>query len=469
MEYKRGRFSWLLRPILIICDLLIINILAHYILQFNEQDLYFYKLDRINNQQLLFAIYSLLFWLFSASLIKFYEVYRYSSFLKITSLLFKQHVVFLIGVYAFIGFFRSVDIHALVVIKYISFVFLAVGVLKILTYLFLKAFRAYFQGNIRNIVVFGEGKNIEELISIFTNQKELGYNLNAFFSDRNYLNRTGTVKDGLKYLVNNVVVDEIFCAIDELTEKDVNELVKLANINKSNIKFIPKTSELFKKRLRADYYAFLPVFSIQEGPLNNVLNKMLKRVFDVVFSLFVLIFLFSWVSIILFVIIKLDSKGPLFYRHKRNGINYKEFYCYKYRSLKTTQEIRGTYVKKNDERLTKAGKFLRRTNLDELPQFINVFLGDMSVVGPRPHMLTYTDEYSKKVDKYNFIYRHHIKPGITGLAQVSGYRGEIELDSDIINRIKYDNFYIENWSLVLDINIIFQTLFNIIKGEEKAY
>ncbi|KJD34116.1 sugar transferase [Tamlana nanhaiensis] len=469
MEYKRGRFSWLLRPILIALDLLFINILAHYFLQFNEQDLYFFAFDRINNQQYFFIVYSSLFWLFSASLIRFYEVYRYSSFLKITILLIKQYVVFLIGVFAFIGFFRSVNIQAFIVIKYVSVVFLAIGTLKIVSYLILKAFRVYFKGNIRNIVVFGEGENIDELISIFTKQKELGYNINAFFSDKNYLNRTGTIKEGLEYLINNIVVDEIFCAIDELAEKEVNELVKLANINKSNIKFIPKTSKLFKKRLRADYYAFLPVFSIQEGPLNNGFNKFLKRTFDVVFSIFVLVFLFSWVSIILFIIIKIDSKGPLFYRHKRNGINYKEFYCYKFRSLKTTQEVKGTYVKQNDDRLTKVGKFLRRTNLDELPQFINVLRGDMSVVGPRPHMLTYTDEYSKKVDKYNFIYRHHIKPGITGLAQVSGYRGEVELDTDIINRIKYDNFYIENWSLVLDINIIFQTLFNIIKGEEKAY
>ena len=165
----------------------------------------------------------------------------------------------------------------------------------------------------------------------------------------------------------------------------------------------------------------------------------------------------------------MESKGPLFYKHKRNGINYKEFNCYKFRSLKTIKEVKGTYVQQNDTRVTKIGKFLRKTSIDELPQFVNVLFGDMSVVGPRPHMLSYTEEYSKKIDKYNFIFRHHVKPGVTGLAQIKGYRGEIKNDEDIINRIKFDNFYIENWSILLDLKIIIQTALNIFKGEKKAY
>jgi len=181
------------------------------------------------------------------------------------------------------------------------------------------------------------------------------------------------------------------------------------------------------------------------------------------------VFILSWVTIILFILIKLESKGPLFYKHKRNGINYKEFNCYKFRSLKTTKSVKGTYVKQDDERMTKTGKFLRKTSLDELPQFFNVLKGDMSVVGPRPHMLSYTEDYSKKIDKYNFIFRHNVKPGVTGLAQIKGYRGEIKSDEDIINRIKFDIFYIENWSLLLDIKIILQTIRIAIKGDEKAY
>ena len=124
-------------------------------------------------------------------------------------------------------------------------------------------------------------------------------------------------------------------------------------------------------------------------------------------------------------------------------------------------------VQKNDPRITKIGKFIRKTSIDELPQFFNVLLGDMSVVGPRPHMVSHTEMYAKSVDK--FMVRHFIKPGITGLAQTNGFRGEVETEKDIINRVKYDIFYLENWSILLDIKIIFATVVNAIKGEKKAY
>ena len=177
----------------------------------------------------------------------------------------------------------------------------------------------------------------------------------------------------------------------------------------------------------------------------------------------------SWLSIILFIIIKIESKGPLFFKHKRNGINYKEFNCYKYRTLRANSTDSVDYVKEKDNRVTKIGKFLRHTSLDELPQFFNVLKGEMSVVGPRPHMLAYTQAYSRKIDTYNFIFRHNVKPGITGLAQVKGFRGEVKKDEDIINRIKYDIFYIENLSILLDLDIIAQTIVSILRGDEKAY
>jgi putative colanic acid biosynthesis UDP-glucose lipid carrier transferase len=211
------------------------------------------------------------------------------------------------------------------------------------------------------------------------------------------------------------------------------------------------------------------VLSTQESELNQDINVFLKRTFDIIFSLFVILFILPWVSIILFFLIKIESPGPLFYRHKRNGLNYKEFTCFKFRTLKINTSIANEYVKKNDLRVTKTGRVLRKYSIDELPQFINVFKGDMSVVGPRPHMPAYTDKYSKIIERYSYIFRHSVKPGLTGLAQVKGYRGEIKSDEDIINRIKYDIFYIENWSLLLDLKVIFQTIANAIKGEEKAY
>jgi len=167
------------------------------------------------------------------------------------------------------------------------------------------------------------------------------------------------------------------------------------------------------------------------------------------------------------IIIRLESKGPVFFKQSRNGFNYKEFDCYKFRSMTPNDNANLHQATKGDLRITKVGQFIRKTSIDELPQFYNVLFGNMSVVGPRPHMVSHTNMYAQKVDK--FMVRHFVKPGITGLAQISGFRGEIETDKDIINRVKFDIFYIENWSLLLDLKIIFKTFFNAVKGEDKAY
>jgi len=451
MEYKRGRYSWLIRPLLVIIDISIINILAYYFFTFNKDNLYFFSSAFLNNKHLLYILYSVALWLVSTSFLKFYEVYRYTSAVNIFSLLIKQFLVFGIIVYAFIGVFRSIDVQAFQTLKYLGFSFLLIGIIKLLSYYGLKTYRSFLSGNVRRVIIIGKGQGAQDLKRLFTNKKE------------------GNIKDSFEFLKQDSGIDEIYCAIDELTEKQVNDYVKYAEINHCNIKFIPKTNKLFTKRLKTDYYNYLPVLSMPEVALKNDFNKFIKRSFDVGFSLLMIIFVLSWLTPLLFFLIKLESKGPLFYKHKRNGINYKEFDCFKFRSLKINKEVEGTYITKNDNRVTKIGQFLRKTSLDEFPQFYNVLKGDMSVVGPRPHMLSYTDDYSKKIDKLNFILRHNVKPGITGLAQIKGYRGEIKTNEDIVNRVKYDNFYIENWSLVLDLKIIFQTMINVFRGQKEAY
>jgi len=454
---------------LIVFDITVINLLAYYVLSFSNQNLYFFDASWLNNQNLLYLVYSSGFWLLSSFLLEFYKVYRHTSLVNILSLLTKQIMAFSISVFAFIGIFRSIDVNAFTTFNYILYSFSIIAFLKLLSFYALKTYRKYLNGNVRQIVIIGNSENAKELKSLFAQKKDLGYNVRAVFSDSSIDNIAGTIKDSFSFLNNHDYIDEIYCSIDELSEREVNQIVKYANNNHCNIKFIPNTKNLFAKRLKTDYYDYLPVLSIQEIELNNEFNKFIKRGFDILFSLFVIVFILSWLSIILYILIKLGSNGPLFYKHKRNGINYNEFNCYKYRTLKTKNEIKRTYVKQNDDRVTKIGKFLRKTSIDELPQFINVLKGDMSVVGPRPHMLSYTDDYAKVIDRYNFIFRHHVKPGITGLAQIKGYRGEIKTNEDIINRVKYDIFYIENWSIFLDLKIIFITLINIFKGEDKAY
>lgn len=469
MEYIRGRYSWLLRPALILFDISIIVFFASYFIDFKTFGLPYWSFGFIKSKATFFVFYVSILWLISAYSIKFYNVYRYTTTLNILGLLIKQSLIFFIIVFAFIGFYRGIEINKITVLKYLVTSISIISFIKFLMFFGLKKYRQHLNGNHRRVLIIGSTDSTQELKDFFTNKSEYGYDLLGVYSSNSSQNTNGNIQDAVEFISNNDAIDEIYCAMDELSENEINTFVKYAELNQCNIKFIPKTANFFSKRLKTDFYNYLPVLSIQEVALNKPFNRVLKRMFDVVFSILVIVFLLSWISLILFILIKLESKGPLLYKHKRNGINYKEFDCYKFRSLRINSSESENYVKKKDQRVTKIGRFLRQTSLDELPQFINVLKGDMSVVGPRPHMLSYTESYSKKIDPYNFIFRHNVKPGITGLAQVKGFRGEVKADEDIINRVKYDIFYIENWSILLDLDIIGRTILGIIKGDEKAY
>lgn len=201
--------------------------------------------------------------------------------------------------------------------------------------------------------------------------------------------------------------------------------------------------------------------------LNGKGSQFIKRTFDILVSGIFICLIFPFIYIIVGLLIKGTSKGPIIFKQKRNGLHGKEFWIYKFRSMRENEESDEQQATKEDARKTKIGNFMRRTNIDEIPQFLNVFLGDMSIVGPRPHMVKHTKEYSKQVD--NFMVRHWVKPGITGWSQVTGLRGEIKNTDQIAKRVEGDIWYIEHWSFALDIRIIFMTIVNIIKGEKEAY
>ena len=262
-------------------------------------------------------------------------------------------------------------------------------------------------------------------------------------------------------------IDEIYCSTEDIKDEELKMLIKYCDNNLKTIKLIPNPTKLNSKKLIYETYDSLPILSLRKVPLQDSVNMFFKRLTDIVLSLTVIIFILSWLTPIIALFIKKESIGPVFFKQTRNGINYKEFSCLKFRSMIVNEDAHKQQATKGDYRVTNVGKFLRKTSLDEMPQFINVLLGDMSVVGPRPHMIKENDKYYKTVDKY--MLRHVIKPGITGLAQVSGYRGEVQKESDIVNRIKFDIYYLENWSILLDIKIIFRTIGNFIKGEDKAY
>jgi putative colanic acid biosynthesis UDP-glucose lipid carrier transferase len=211
----------------------------------------------------------------------------------------------------------------------------------------------------------------------------------------------------------------------------------------------------------------IPVIAVRAEPLESMLNRMVKRFFDFAFSCFVIVFILSWLFPILAIIIKMQSKGPVLFVQLRSGRDNLPFKCYKFRSMRMNNDSDKVQATRGDKRVTKIGAFMRKTSIDELPQFFNVLMGEMSIVGPRPHMISHTEEYSKLIDQ--FMVRHFMKPGITGWAQVKGLRGETKTTEAMMERVEADVWYLESWSFLLDLKIIFLTVWNSVRGESNAF
>ncbi|MBU2995968.1 exopolysaccharide biosynthesis polyprenyl glycosylphosphotransferase [Cellulophaga baltica] len=449
MFNKQNNFISFLTPIIYLVDILIIN--------------FFAKLVITNFQKpFLFNIYITICWILISIITKFYSIYRFSKITYILKNFIKQFSLFFLILFAFLGFFKQLNISRLFFLKYYLIVTIIIFLLKFGKYILLLKFRKIFKDYKSKVVVIGKNKKTSQLINVFNIRPEYGYNFVKGFDTKE---KGFNLKNVYNYILNNNV-NEIYCSVSELKNSELNEIINFADNNIKLLKFIPDNKNIFSKKLKFEYYDYIPVLSLRDIPLHSSLNSVLKRFFDIIFSIFVIIGLLSWLTPIIALIIRLESKGPIFFRQLRNGIDNKEFYCYKFRSMGLDNGGDRFQTVKNDMRVTKVGKFIRRTSIDELPQFYNVLFGNMSVVGPRPHMLKLSLEYEAIVDKY--MLRQFVKPGITGLAQVRGYRGEIEEDSDIINRVKFDIFYVENWSLILDLKIILQTIIKAINGDENA-
>ncbi len=449
MIFKRGRYSGFLRPISYMIDLIIIGYFSFGIISEKSNLLYFF-------------IYISSSWIVSTLLSEFYEVYRYTRVTKILGLIAKQTILFLLLVFAFFGFYNELSIQSISILKYIFLAMSFITIAKFSIYFLLKEYRKVFKGNLRKVVIVGLNKKTDQLRKYFNDNPDYGYQLVTIFDLKKFQN----IEEIIKHISENEV-DEIYSSIAELNNKELTSLIDFADNNLKILKFLPDNKEIYSKKLDFTYYDFLPILSMRRIPTDEPINLFVKRIFDVIFSLVVIIGVLSWLTPILGLIIKMESKGPIFFKQKRNGLDYKEFYCYKFRSMRPNPEAHLYQIQKNDPRVTRIGKIIRKTSIDELPQFINVLKGNMSVVGPRPHMVSHTHMYAEKIDK--FMVRHFIKPGITGLAQVSGFRGEVEDDNFIINRVKYDIFYLENWSLLMDLKIVVKTVYNALSGDEKAY
>ena len=317
------------------------------------------------------------------------------------------------------------------------------------------------------VVVVGWDKNLKKVRAIF-DSPEYDYEYIGFFDNQTSESPTylGPIENCYQYIFENDI-SEVYLVASKLSKNEIKTLMQIADNSLKRIKIIPDNKELFSRAMSLELYGKVPILNLRASPLEAEYANLVKRTFDIVFSSLAIIFILSWLTPLVYILQKFDSKGPLFFKQERHGVQRKTFLCYKFRSMTQTSESDTLMATKNDMRITRLGRILRKTSIDELPQFYNVLKGEMSVVGPRPHMVVHTQEYQNSVDKY--LVRHFLKPGITGLAQIQGYRGEIIEKADIVNRVRYDIFYMEKWSLRLDAKIIYLTVYNAIKGDKKAY
>ena len=453
MKTKFKKKYFFIKILLSLLDLIIITLIVYY----------FLKKDYLS---LKFIIYILISWVLISYFTKFYSIYRYTHISKFLEIIFFQFIIFFLTYLSYFTLFREGEIIKNQIITFITFVSV-ITILKTLFFIITKKCNLLYKRN-KNVIVFGDNKSAESLIKLFSNEQNLGYNLVGFFSDMKHSSKEykGTIEYGHDYAVKNDI-DEIYCEINAITTTQLKKIRLFANKNKIDVRLIPENKAIYSKDFTLEYYGTMPILRPKKLPFERIETQILKRIFDILFSFISCVFLLSWLLPVLWFFVKLDSKGSFFFKQIRDGIDGKQFNCYKIRSMKKNSFSDKVSATENDDRITKVGAFLRKTSLDELPQFFNVLKGDMSIVGPRPHMNIQTEKYLKEID--NYLLRNSIKPGITGLAQVSGYRGEIKKKSDIENRVRLDVFYIENWSFMLDLKIILQTFLNVVKGDEKAY
>ncbi|MEM6321266.1 MAG: exopolysaccharide biosynthesis polyprenyl glycosylphosphotransferase [Bacteroidota bacterium] len=270
----------------------------------------------------------------------------------------------------------------------------------------------------------------------------------------------------LKRYVKQNPFDKLFYVYSDLKKKEIKRIMELCESRFIDFEIVPREIDLIEGETRLISESNLPTLAPQIEPLQRLRNKIVKRTFDIVFSLAVILLVFPWLVPIVAILIKLESKGPTFFVQSRTGYWNKPFGFIKFRSMTVNDESNVKQATRNDTRVTKIGRFLRKTSLDEMPQFFNVIKGDMSVVGPRPHMQKHTEEYSDLIETY--LVRHRVKPGITGWAQINGYRGPTETLDKMEKRVQYDVHYMKNWTIIMDIRCVIMTVINMIRGEKNA-
>jgi putative colanic acid biosysnthesis UDP-glucose lipid carrier transferase len=449
-------------------DLLIVNF--SYLCSFYAVAAFYQPGLKWNNRYLVGIVAFNLIWLFSSFVMRLYAQTTFAVMEGFFRRSYRAALMHFILFMAFLFFTKSNILQSV----FLSSFFLMAVCFAISR--FVQVYTSeYFQKRTKRgkkIAILGYNSTAERLAAYF--QKRRGdYIFEGFFDDdiaksvsRNNVNFIGGMQNCFDYVEQNRV-EEIYSTILPNQNLQVEQLLLAAEQKCVRVKFVPDFSRQLDERFYISFVEDFPIITLRKEPLDQINNRIKKRVFDVIVSSLVIVLILSWLTPILAILIKIESCGPVFFMQKRSGRDNTAFWCLKFRSMRVNNYNEELQAKKDDPRITRIGAFLRRTSLDELPQFFNVFIGNMSVIGPRPHMLAHTRQYSTVIDK--FMVRHLMKPGISGWAQVSGFRGETEVPELMQKRVEHDLWYMENWSLMLDVKIVFLTIINMVKGEKNAY
>ncbi len=319
------------------------------------------------------------------------------------------------------------------------------------------------QIKITNYILIGTNKVSREIRKYYLMNPQLGYKFKGTFELENSIE----LFEGIRTFSALNEIHEIYCCSSFITDDSLKSLVNFGLDTLIKVKVVMDSSTSTQQSLQFDKYDKEPGFNIATIALDEPGNQLLKRILDLFFSFIFFVIILSWLLPIVAILIKLDSKGPIFFVQQRNGEGNRPFGCIKFRTMANKNGAGFKQATKEDSRITRMGAFLRKSSIDETPQFLNVLKGDMSLIGPRPHPIELNEKFAPLIN--TLMSRHYVKPGITGLAQCMGYRGETQTLADMENRVRLDRYYIENWTFWLDIKIIFLTVVSLIRGSDKAY
>jgi len=418
---------------------------------------------------IVFFLVSNLAWVFAGYVNGVYSNDAHLNFERFTKRSLKAFVFF-IGIILLFIFMSKYNYSRL----FVGLNFLGFGLIILLTRAMFLLMVLYLRRNNKfgkKVIILGYNELSKKLVNHFVEHNQ-NVSVEGYFEDPvevkelSFFPILGSRKECLSYAIDNKIT-EIYSTLSPKLNDYVYELAQIAESNMIRFKLVPDFQLFEKRNISIGFVDDIPILSLRSEPLEDVTARIKKRLFDLTVSFFVIIFILSWLIPLMAILIKIDSRGPIFFIQLRSGKSNHQFKCFKFRTLKVNKDADVKQVTKNDSRMTKLGSFLRKSSIDELPQFLNVFKGNMSVVGPRPHMLKHTEDYSKMLDEY--MIRHFVKPGVTGWAQVNGLRGEIRREEHLRKRIEHDIWYLENWSLWLDLKIIFLTIIVTFKGDKNAY